>query len=71
MDPLRLLASGALLIACPGNKVHALLRALAAEDIEAIQIGRALRGPGRVRLSGGPEINESVSDEILKIAAAT
>ena len=71
LDPLRLLASGALLIACSSTNVNALLATLAKEDIEASQIGQAHKGPGHVLLSSGPKIEQSVSDEILKVMAAT
>jgi len=70
LDPLKLLASGALLIACPKRAAKNLLAALTSAGIDAREIGRARRGPPRVALTGTRPITAPVRDEILKLPPA-
>ena len=67
LDPMKLLASGALLLACPAEAAGGVLDALASRDIPATEIGRARKGTPGVHLTGGKIIRKAVTDEILKI----
>jgi len=67
LDPLRLLASGALVISCPRKAAKGLLAALASQKIPATEIGRADSGPPGVHLKAGRTISRPITDEILKI----
>lgn len=66
IDPLRLLASGALLLSCPKGAARGLLKALASEGIPASEIGSACGGPRGVYFEDGRSVKEATADEILK-----
>jgi len=68
LDPLRLLASGALLIASPSRAAAGLLAALAAAGIGASVIASARKGPPGVHWRGG-SLTGPVIDEMLKVLA--
>jgi len=67
IDPLKLLASGSLVIACPGRNAGKLLKELAAADIPAGQIGCARKGPAAVHIGKRRPIRRSITDDILKV----
>ncbi len=63
LDPLRLIGSGSLLIACEDGA--GLCRALQAGGIHAAVIGRAI--PGRVSYTGGETLEEPHADELYRL----
>lgn len=72
LDPLGVLASGALLVACAPDESALMLDALASRGIEATRIGRVVDGPPTVQI----ETREGVSpmptfdrDELLRVLA--
>ena len=67
LDPLGLLASGALVIACAPRRVKNLCKRLDKADILNAVIGRARRGPPAVHFSDGRSVKKSVTDQILKV----
>ena len=67
LDPLGLLASGALLIACPRRAAKNLCQELDAADIMSRVIGLAGSGSAGVHFKDGRVIREAVTDEILKV----
>jgi len=67
IDPLRLLASGALLISCSKTVAKRLLKALACRGVTAVEIGCARKGVCGVFCKDGRSIKESIPDDILKI----
>ena len=67
LDPLRLLASGALLIACPQRAIKKLCRELDAADIMSCVIGSVGKGSVGVHIKGGRVVKRAVTDEILKV----
>ena len=68
IDPLKLLASGALLIACPRRKAAGLTESLTRSGIQSSEIGEARKGKAGLWLGRKP-IKSSISDEILKVVA--
>ena len=67
LDPLRLLASGALLASFPPARAAAWIRALARRGIAAFEIGRVRRGQPGVHLGKRRILRSSITDEILKV----
>ena len=67
LDPLKLLASGALLIACPEGAVGKLLAGLTSAGIRASEIGGARKNKPGVYFRSGMVMRRSVPDEILKV----
>ena len=67
LDPLGLLASGALIIACAPRMVKNLCRRLDQADIISAVIGRARRGLPAVHFDDGRSVKKSVTDQILKV----
>jgi len=67
LDPLRLLASGALLIACPQRTIKKLCRELEAADIMSGVIGSVGKGSVGVHFKDGRAVRRAVADEILKV----
>ena len=67
LDPLRLLASGALLIACPQRATKKLCRELDAADIMSSVIGSVSAGSAGVHFKDGRTVKSVATDEILKI----
>ena len=70
IDPLRLLASGALLIACPQKTAKGLTKALSATGIRACEIGYARKGPSELHFENGKSMKKTAADEILKVLPA-
>jgi len=70
IDPLRLLASGALLIACPEQTIKVLTKALSAAGIRACEIGYARKGSSELHFQNGKSMKKSAADEILKVLPA-
>lgn len=68
LDVFRTLASGALLIACPRERLEGLLAALAAEQIAAKSIGRFVHGSRTLRKGGRVfALRPSAQDELTKL----
>jgi hydrogenase maturation factor len=70
LDPLGLIASGALLVSVPSDDTAAVISALTRAGIAAAQIGRAARGEPRVTIrSGGKErvLRRFERDEIARL----
>jgi hydrogenase maturation factor len=72
LDPLGILASGALLVSCAPSESAVMLEALAGEGIEATQIGKVLDGPASVYLAAGDGWTPMPTferDELLRVLA--
>ena len=67
LDPLGLLASGALLIGCSQRAQKKLCQELDAADIMCSVIGSAKEGPPGVHFTDGRAVKRAVTDEILKV----
>ena len=67
LDPLRLLASGALLAALSPAQAAKWIKALARRGIAAFEIGSARRGQPGVHLGRRRVLRRSITDEILKV----
>jgi len=67
INPLGLLASGALLLSCAEKEAGNLLKAFASRDLAAAVIGQARAGSPGVYLKGGKTLTEDLPDEILKV----
>ena len=70
IDPLKLLASGSLVIACSARNAGKMLKALAADGIPAAQIGCARKGPPAVHVGKQRTVRKSITDDILKVIAS-
>ena len=70
IDPLKLLASGALLISCRRGAAEDLLETMASEGIPASRIGSAGKGAVGLHLQDGRMLKRAIPDQILKIFAA-
>ena len=67
IDPLRLLASGALLVAAAPDDADAMLNALGKTGVSAARIGRARAGRAALRLDSRQVVRQPVVDEVLKL----
>lgn len=67
LDPLGLLGSGALIIACPQRSAAKICRELDEADIPACKIGQARKARPVVHFKDGRTVSKSVADEILKV----
>lgn len=67
IDPLKLLASGSLLIATAPRNAGKMLKALTAANIPAAKIGIAAKGPAAVHLGKRKVVRRSNTDDILKV----
>jgi len=66
VDPLRVLGSGALLATVDADDVAAALDALAAEGVDAVDIGRVEAGDAAVRV-GGERYTEPIRDDMYAL----
>jgi hydrogenase maturation factor len=66
LDPLGLIASGALLIAADAGDADGILRSLREDGIQAASIGRLTRGSG-VRWSDGSPVRRFQRDEVARL----
>jgi len=67
INPLKLLASGSLVIACPPRSAGRMLKALTSGGVRAFQIGWAKKGKPGVHLGKRKVIRRSITDDILKV----
>lgn len=67
LDPLALLGSGALVIACSQRSATKICRALGEAGIAGWKIGVAKKGRPMVHFRDGRTVKKSVTDEILKV----